>query len=254
MQLLTSAKITEFLPEEYKSLKIHLFDEVDSTNVVAKKLIKTDALPFVVIADHQTAGKGRLGRSFFSPPATGIYMSIALGDFPSLPDALFLTPATAVAVTDAILSLTGIKTGIKWVNDIYLNNKKICGILAESQSVDNNFSVIIGIGLNMTTCRFPTELREIAGSLNSNIPREQIIAEIIKNLLNILKTPDDKSFMKKYKNRSILLGKEIYYFRDNIRNSATAIDIDDSGGLIVRTPANEIITLSGGEITIRIKN
>lgn len=253
MELLSSTKITGFLPDEYKSLKIYLYNEVDSTNTVAKKLItEKGELPFVVIADHQTAGKGRLGRSFYSPPKTGIYMSIALGGFSSLPDAVILTPAAAVAVTDAILTLTGINAGIKWVNDIYLGNKKICGILAESQSFGDKFSVVIGIGLNMTTSDFPDELAEIADSLHCSIPREQMIAEIIKNLLNILKLPDDKAFMTKYKNRSIVLGKEIRYFQNNIESTATVIDIDDSGGLKVRTAKNEIITLTGGEITVRI--
>lgn len=254
MQQLSSEKITEYLPEEYKDLKIHLYDQIDSTNNEAKKLIleNTD-LPFLVISESQTAGRGRLGRSFYSPASTGIYMSVALGGFASLPDAVFLTPAAAVAVTDAISSLTGLNAGIKWVNDIYFGDRKICGILAESHSVKDNFSVVIGIGLNMTTSQFPPDIAEIAGSLETDIPREQMVAEIIKNLFNILKIPGDKSFMKKYKDRSIVLGKEIYFFQNNIKKSATAIDIDDSGGLKVRTLENEIITLAGGEITVRIK-
>lgn len=254
MPQLSAAKITEYLPDEYKFLKIHSFDQIDSTNSIAKNLVlEKEDVPFLVIADSQTSGRGRLGRTFYSPASTGIYMSVVVGSFSSPADALFLTPATSVAVTDAILSLTGINTGIKWVNDIYLKDKKICGILAESQANSNGFSIIIGIGINMTTENFPHELDDIADSLNTAIPREQMIAEIIKNLFDILKNPDDKAFMKKYKERSILIGKEIYYIKNNQKVPATVLDIDDNGGLKVQTAENNNITLTGGEITVRLK-
>ena len=254
MQLKSSSDISRFLPDEYKSLKIYSYDQVDSTNTVAKKFIlEKEKLPFVVISESQSAGRGRLGRSFYSPASTGIYMSIVSGGFTELPAAMFLTPAAAVAVTDAILSLTGKEAGIKWVNDIFLDNKKICGILAESQKTDSGFAVIVGIGLNMTTKNFPDELEDIAGSLCTDVSHEQMAFEIIKNLLNIIKSPQDKSYMKRYKDRSIVLGKEIYYIKNNEKKTATAIDFDNSGGLIIQTPENETVTLSGGEITVRIK-
>lgn len=254
MELKSSANITHYLPDDYKSVKIFSYDEVDSTNSVAKKLVlEKEKLPFVVVSRGQSAGRGRLGRSFYSPASTGIYMSIVLGGFTAIPDAIFLTPAAAVAVTDAIFTLTEKNAGIKWVNDIFLDNKKICGILAESQKTDNGFAIIVGIGLNMTTSKFPSELENIAGSLCSDISHEQMTSEIIKNLLNLVKNPDDKSYMKRYKDRSVVLGKDIYYIKDNEKKVAKAIDFDNCGGLIIQTAENKITTLSGGEITVRIK-
>lgn len=249
--MISKSKITGCLPEKYKNISISVFEAVDSTNRVAKESV--GELPHLVVADSQTAGRGRLGRSFYSPAGTGIYMSLAVGGFPSFADGVFTTSAAAVAVTDAILSLTGINTGIKWVNDIYLDGKKICGILAESVVRESDVTIVIGIGLNLTTKDFPGELTNIAGSLSSDVPKELFVAEIVKNLLEFCQNPDDGTFMDRYRSRSIVIGKEINYFHAGEQKSATAVDIDNSGGLIIRDSSGIETTLSSGEITIRLK-
>lgn len=251
---ISATKITKYLPDKYKFLPVTTFETIDSTNRAAKEMVSSGSPPpFIVVADSQSAGRGRLGRTFFSPASTGIYMSLASGSFPELGSAVFITSAAAVAVTDAIISLTGKSPGIKWVNDIYLGDKKICGILAESQKNENGFSVITGIGINMTTTRFPSEISGVAGSLLSDISREKMIAEITTNLLDILENPSDKSFFEKYKSRSIVIGKEIDYYIGSEKKTAFAIDIDDSGGLVVRDETGGVLTLSSGEITVRLK-
>ncbi len=250
---ISATKIIEFLPDKYKKLPVTALGTIDSTNRMAKDLALELPCPFLVVADSQTAGRGRLGRSFFSPSSNGLYMSLAVGGFDAPQDAVFITAAAAVAVTDAIISLSGKNAGIKWVNDIYLNNKKICGILAETQKTSDGFSVIVGIGLNMTTSNFPDDISDIADSLNANVSREQMAAEIVKNLLDVCENSFDKSFLEKYKNRSIVLGKEINYFSNGIMKTGISTDIDQNGGLIVQNENGSYTTLSSGEVTVRIK-
>ena len=248
------SRIVDFLPDKYKSIPIHRYESIDSTNLSAKNFAREGtSLPFLVTADSQTAGRGRLGRSFYSPAETGIYMSLAIGPFPTPADAVFITTATAVAVSDAIISLTGKSPGIKWVNDIYLGGKKICGILAESQKIPDGYAVIVGIGLNMTTSHFPEDISAIAGALETDIPKEQMIAGITENLLEICSTPSDASIIERYKSRSIVLGKEITYSLNDKIKTGVATDIDRFGGLVVRTENGDITTLSSGEISVRVK-
>ena len=246
--------IVKHLPDKYKSLATYCYESADSTNLTAKSFAeKGNSLPFLVTAESQTAGRGRLGRSFYSPAKTGIYMSIALGTFEAPADAVFITTAAAVAVSDAIVSLTGKNVGIKWVNDIYLGGKKICGILAESQKIPEGYAVIVGIGLNMTTSEFPDDISDIAGALETDISREQMIAKITENLLDISSCPTHSSIIERYKTRSIVLGKDITYISEGTENHGRAVDITDSGALVVETSGDEKVILSSGEITLRLK-
>ena len=179
-------------------------------------------------------------------------MSLTVGGFENPQDALFITSVAAVAVTDAIISLTEKNPGIKWVNDIYLDGRKICGILTESQNIKNEIAVTVGIGINVTTSEFPAEISDVAGALETDVPRERIIAEIIKSLLDMCETPD-ATFIEKYKKRSILLGKEINYYFNGEAKSALATDVDQSGGLVVCNEDGSYTTLSSGEVTVRLK-
>ncbi len=254
MTAISSEKITSFLQDEYKSLAITAYDVVPSTNTLAKNLAKEGKkLPFLIVSDSQTGGRGRLGRSFFSPAGTGIYMTLALPEVSSPAEALSITPAAAVAVTDAIVSLTGKDPLIKWVNDIFLGGRKICGILAESVPLSNGkYALVIGIGLNMTTCIFPDELAEVAASLDSSVPREQMIAQITNNLLEY-SLCDEENIIARYKKRCFVLGKEIFFTIDGTTFSALAEDVDSRGGLLVRKPDGNLITLMAGEISIRLR-
>ncbi len=180
---LSPEKIKALIPNEIALL---YYPSVDSTNTEAKRLIKSGmAAPFLVTADYQSAGRGSKGRSFFSPAGTGIYMSLTVAANIS-PDTVKITSSAAVAVKAAAERLSGKRLRIKPINDIYLEDKKICGILCETvYDGSENAFVIVGVGMNVNTAVFPDELTS-AGSLGGDVSREELISEITKELLRIL--------------------------------------------------------------------
>ena len=201
--------ITLYLNDEFKYIDIYTYKKVTSTNDIAKKLALNGAKHgTIVISEEQTNGKGRLGRSFYSPANTGIYMSIILKLSLTTMDSVLITTSSAVAICDAIEKLTGINCQIKWINDIYLNGKKIAGILAETSTNFESKTIdylILGIGLNFTQPKndFPEELRKIASSLfehnNSTINRNLLCAEIANNILNMISKIENYDFISEYK-------------------------------------------------------
>lgn len=233
-----------------KIMKIHVFDTVTSTNDVARELCNTSAEPILVIADSQTNGRGRQGKSFFSPENSGLYFSFTYNTPSPAFDFTGLTCAVAVGVTRAIEKLTNLKPEIKWVNDIYLDGRKVAGILVQSVAENGVIKkVIIGVGVNISTVSFPDDIRDIAGSLGAELDRNILAAEIINNTYELLaKTPD--SYLDEYRSKSNVIGKEIICIRDNVRHNALAVDIDPAGGLVV-LENGEKTTLTSGEISLR---
>lgn len=255
--LLSVPGIQAYLRKEYEKNELVVHSLVGSTNEEAKKLMLSGAKHgTIILAEEQSSGKGRFGRVFYSPPHTGIYMSLILRPKLNLQSAVLLTTAVSVAVCRAIEEVCQQSVQIKWVNDIYLNEKKIGGILTEavtdfeSGTVE---SVIIGIGLNVSTIDFPEELQSIATSLKpTQGTRNQLAASVINHVLSICENVESEIFMDEYKSRSTVLGKEIYYFRNGIRFEGRALDFNEEGALIVQTHENEVVTLNSGEITIRL--
>lgn len=243
---------------------LHIFDTVDSTNNIVKT-ISSGENPLLVIADRQTAGRGRLGRSFASPAGSGLYLTIAIRPDFDLDKALFITMAAAVATSKAIEAVAGLKVKIKWVNDLFYENKKVCGILTEAQT---NFetgkidSLIIGIGVNCFPGSFPAELSEIAGSLtqtNSEFSRSRLAAEIYNQTMEILSSLGSAQLLREYRSRCFILGKNIRV-HPNLQDAsirARAIDIDDNGGLVVEylegKKARQMETLTTGEVSVRLE-
>ena len=235
-------------------MDIHVLKETGSTNNECKRLIAGGANGYcLVVAERQTAGKGRLGRSFFSPEGS-IYMSLAFPVDTDISDAVKLTTAASVAVVKAIEALTDHKPLIKWVNDVYLGGKKICGILTEGVTDMESGRVghmVIGIGLNCGTEPFPEELRDIAGSIDRRgVSRCAFIAAITKELTACV---EGAQFMDFYRSRSFVLGKDINYIRNGVVTPAVALAIDDSGALIVRTADGGEQRLNTGEISVRVR-
>lgn len=236
-------------------LTVIFYDETDSTNNQAKRLInegKNENL--LVCAGRQTAGRGRQGKSFYSPEGSGIYMSLVIHPGSSLQNAVTATTAAAVAVCRAIEALTDITPQIKWVNDVYVNGRKICGILTEAVTDFESgtvSSVIIGIGVNITTKDFPSDV-ENAGALNADISRSALIAKIADELMKTA-LGDYNAFIDYYRTHSMIIGREITFFENGTATSATALEIDETGGLVVKTDNGEIRTLRSGEITVRRK-
>ena len=258
--LLTAAAIAASLryPCELK-----VFDEVGSTNDIAKES-HIGLKPLMVVSDRQTAGRGRLGRTFASPGDSGLYMTLALRPTFDLDKSLYVTMAAAVAVCRAIEKVAGIKGRIKWVNDIFYQNKKVCGILTEAQS---NFetgkidTLIIGIGVNCFPGALPKELKEIAGCLAAepgSFSRAELAAEIANETLDILEDLNSMVFLREYRSKCFILGKNIYIHPnlDNRSIRARAIDIDENGGLVVEymegKKMRQMETLTTGEVSIRL--
>lgn len=234
-----------------KPCDVFVFEKVDSTNTVALDLVlKGQNTPFVLLSERQTAGRGRRGRSFFSEG--GLYMTAV---FPSenLPEnAVGLTSMVSVATARAIEKQTGIKVGIKWVNDLYYEGRKICGILCEAVRDKESgllTHVIIGIGINTNVKEFPEDLRGVAANLSKKVDRNRLAAEIMNCLFDII---SDNSYIDEYKTRSILIGKEITYEENGKVLNALVIDIDGEGGLVIKTE-DRTETLTSGEITLRLK-
>ena len=232
-----------------KTAEVLVFDTVGSTNDVAKELCR-DGRQYLVVANAQTNGRGRQGKSFFSPASCGLYFSLTVNT--EGPDFSFtgVTCAVAVACTRAIEALTDLHPQIKWVNDIYIEGKKVCGILVQAVTENGRIArLIIGVGINVSTAEFPEELKDIAGSLGKSVDRSILTAEIVNNIRELL-SEEPCRYLGEYKAKSNVLGREIVYIKDGIPHSATAVDIDGTGGLIVVEGA-EAITLTSGEISLR---
>lgn len=244
---------------------LRIYDTVDSTNNVAKELTICDK-PILVISNKQTGGRGRLGRSFASPAGSGLYMTIALRPDFDLDKALYVTMAVAVAVCRAVETVAGVKAKIKWVNDLFYNDKKICGILTEAQTNFENGkidSLIMGIGVNCFPGSFPEELADIAGCLSQTknaFARGRLAAEIFNETMTILQDLQSKAFLREYRTKCFILGKNIRVHPNMKEESirARAIDIDDNGGLVVEymegRKARQMETLTTGEVSIKIED
>jgi len=245
--------------------RLTVMERVDSTNTVLKRLAENgEAEGRVVIANEQTSGRGRMGRSFFSPPNSGVYISVLLRPKLSASDSLLITTAAAVAVCRAIEGVTGRAAAIKWVNDIYCAGKKVCGILTEA-SIDFESGAlsyaVLGIGINITDPDggFPDELKDIATSIYEGKPyssevRGRLAAAVLDNFLEIYRELHTKSFMEEYRERSFVIGKEVYVISPSSREEAYVLGIDDDDArLIVKTADGGIKALSSGEISIREK-
>lgn len=250
------------------------YDEIDSTNLEAKRLVakKSSATKQVFLAKRQTAGRGRLGRSFFSPEETGLYMSLLLQIDEKLLDTDLITPAAGVAVCrtiDFFYDEKGKKANpqIKWVNDIYLNKKKVCGILTEGilNPKEGKISqVIIGIGVNLFEPKtgFPPEIENIAGFVfnkdffkNPEETKYQFVAKLLENLEITLEKSQEKITMEEYKERSLVIGKTVTVITPQKQYAALVKDVTEKGHLIVEYEENGQIQqteLLSGEVSLKI--
>jgi BirA family biotin operon repressor/biotin-[acetyl-CoA-carboxylase] ligase len=256
--VLSAEGIRSRLLPKYADTVVIVKTSTESTNIDAKVMAAAGAKHgTVILAEEQIAGRGRYGKSFYSPKGTGIYLSIIARLGISFSDAVMITTAAGVAVCRSIESVSDLRPRIKWVNDIYLNGKKICGIGTEAVSnIESGTveSVIVGVGVNFKTSEFPEDLEQIAGPLfpkDFPLSRNAFAAVLINHLLDMFAALPEKSFIEEYRARSLILGKEIMFLEKNLWQSAKAVGIDDKGGLIVEKDG-EIRTLTSGEVSVRI--
>ncbi len=267
---MTASAIRAALPTGTVTIDMQVHDVLDSTNTEAKRiaracLAESRALPrpLLIIARRQTAGRGRLGRDFYSPADTGLYMTLLYSTNRPLTDAVAVTGAAAVAVATTLEAMTGEVFLIKWVNDIYRNGCKVCGILTEAVGGEGgqpNY-IAVGIGINVTTEHFPDGFRAPAASVASAtdghaaLNMNELAAGVVASLLAHLDDPAAPEVVDAYRARSLLTltptpvtvtrGSEVF--------DGVAERIEDDYALRVRLPDGRVEVLSGGEVSVRGK-
>ncbi len=244
------------------AVSVHVYQEIGSTNDVLKQMALTEHAKAgtVAVSDYQTGGKGRLGRSFYSPKGTGLYLSLLLRPETAVTDNLILTAQAAVAVYRAVQRVCGIALSIKWVNDLYLGTRKVCGILSEGQA---NFEtgrldfVVVGLGVNVFEPEegFPAEIRARAGSLlgkrseGRRVDRNQLAAEIIREFYQLA---GQKTLAPEYIERNMVPGHEIVVIDGEKRRSAKAVGIAEDGRLLIEEADGSRNALVYGEVSVRL--
>ncbi len=244
-----------------EKLNINIFQELDSTNNYAKQLgstgIKENTL---IIAESQTNGRGRMGRTFYSPNSTGLYFSLLLHPEFSAEKSLFLTVMASVSVAETIMEYSEKDVKIKWVNDVYIDGKKACGILTEGKiNSDKNLDyAVVGIGVNLVAPQndFPNDIKDIAtsvfqGNIEKNIKYE-FLAKIINKFFDMYNCKDT-DYIKRYKEYSYLIGKEINIIQGDTARPARVLDINDDCHLVVENEIGEKEEISSGDVSVRLK-
>ncbi len=251
--------IIKALHSDYQKIQLEIYPQVDSTNTRAKvRAIEGAQHGHVILADEQTRGHGRFGRPFYSPKGEGLYMSLILRPQMHLSQSVYVTMQVAVLICRVLERLTHQAPSIKWVNDIYLGDKKVCGILTEAVTDFETGQVqymILGIGLNVWNEEFPDELKQIATALTPlKTTRNEICAALLNEVLPISSSFSfDEEILVEYKRRSNVLGKTVEFVKNRAPIEGVAEDIDETGGLIVRLQNGEVETLHSGEVSIRRK-
>jgi len=255
----------ESLKKELNEFNVYYFDEIDSTNSFCKKVEPIDIKKrTIVVASHQIKGKGRRGRSFISPEG-GIYFSLLINSHNNNDDNLLITSIASVAIVRAIKKVCDIDCKIKWVNDIYINEKKVCGILTEGvidMEEGRIKSMVVGIGINFSTPleQFPEDIKDIVTSIYkdeqsipNNVNRTLLVKEIVNEIYCIWENLPNKDFLNEYREKSNVIGKNvIIYNKDNSAQTGFAKDINDKAHLIVEFDDNTEIELGTGEVTLRV--
>ena len=242
------------------------FETIDSTNTYALKLLDENKESIeklngtVIFADSQTAGRGRMNRPFYSPEKSGIYLSLIYVPEEPVTNAAIYTATAAVGVCRAVKKAFGVETAIKWVNDVYLNNKKICGILTEGYfdyKTTKITAAVIGIGVNISTKDFPLEIKNKAGSILENSDssqREFLLNQIASEVYDIYSSREKTALaMKEYKEKSFLTGKRVEVhpvISQKETYFATVLGISDEAKLIVKTDSGQELYLDSGEVSV----
>ena len=245
------------------SWHIHLYDEVSSTNTLLKDQCREGApAGTVLVADRQTGGRGRLGRSFQSPGGLGVYFSALIRPDCSPQELMHLTCAVAVAMCDAVEAAFGFRPGVKWTNDLVVGKRKLGGILTELVLDSKTWRVqgaVIGVGINCNQHAedFDEPIRPIATSarmiLGETVDRSRLIAEMVRSLEALEKTilHSPAPMLERYRQDCITLGQPVSIVRGDEVRHGVALDVDAEGGLLVRYENGETATVTSGEVSVR---
>lgn len=260
--ILSAQGIRKYLHPRWREIEISVLDSTPSTNtVVREKAAAGAAEGCFVLANEQTQGRGRMGRSFFSPPGTGIYMSLLLRPQNwGAEQAVRITTMAAAAMCEAIDDLSGETTQIKWVNDIFLHGRKVCGILTEgSFNLENGMLdyAVLGLGLNLYPPQggFPEELKTIAGSIlrePKSDARNVLAAGFLNHFLEYYYRISDRDHVERYREKSFVIGRAVTILSGKESRKAVATGIDDQCRLLVKYENGEEGICSSGEISLRV--
>lgn len=258
--VLSENGVKKYLPPQCGVLSVQVHKIISSTNTRLRELA-ADGAPegTAVISGEQTNGRGRLGRSFFSPSDTGVYMSLLLRPQMTADSAVKITTAAAVSVAEAIERLSGKPAQIKWVNDIYMDGRKVCGILTEAAfSLENGGLeyAVLGIGVNAYVPEngFPEDIKDIAGAVFSerrDDMRNKLAAEILSRFMKYYSELADNTYIESYRKRLMWKGEKISVISGNTGTPATLLDADNDCRLLVEYENGEKAAVSSGEISIR---
>ena len=260
--ILSPQGIRRFLKPEYRDLDLTVLPTAPSTNaLVREKANQGRPEGCVIIACEQTDGRGRYGRQFFSPVDSGVYLSLLLRPTAYSPQQVTcLTAAAAAAMCQAIEAVAGQQPGIKWVNDIFLHGKKVCGILTEAavglETGTLNY-MVLGAGVNLypPVKGFPEEIQPIAGSvLEHNCPeaKNRLVGEFLNRFWDFYTHPECRTYLEDYRSRSLAIGQNVTVLSAGRAVSAYAYGIDDDFRLLVRYENGDTEALSYGEIRIQL--
>lgn len=260
--ILSPQGIQKYLNPEDTNLDIVVVPVTSSTNILVKeKASQGGTEGFTVIANEQTAGRGRRGRTFFSPCGTGLYMSILLKPTNySASQAVRITTMAAVAVCEAIEEVSDAKAEIKWVNDVFIDGKKVCGILTEgSFNLESGMLdyAVLGVGINVyqPSGEMPEELKEVVGSVfekPQNDMKNRLAAAFLNRFMGYYKAQDHADYIEKYRSRSLAVGRQVQVISANQTREAFAYGVNDACELLVRYEDGTCESLSSGEISIRV--
>ena len=261
--ILSPQGIRRFLKPEYRDLDLTVLPTAPSTNaLVREKANQGCPEGCVIVACEQTDGRGRYGRQFFSPVDSGVYLSLLLRPtaYYSPQQSTCLTAAAAAAMCQAIEAVTGQQPGIKWVNDIFLHGKKVCGILTEAavglETGTLNY-MVLGAGVNLypPVKGFPEEIQPIAGSvLERSCPeaKNRLVGEFLNRFWDFYTHPECRTYLEDYRSRSLAIGQNVTVLSAGRAVSAYAYGIDDDFRLLVRYENGDTEALSYGEIRIQL--
>ncbi|MGN0976444.1 MAG: biotin--[acetyl-CoA-carboxylase] ligase [Faecousia sp.] len=260
--ILSPQGIRKYLKPAYQGMELTVLPEAASTNALLREKANQGAPEgCAVIANQQTAGRGRCGRQFYSPRETGIYMSVLLRPVRYAPQqAVRLTAAAAVTMCEAIEAVSGESAQIKWVNDIFVRGKKVCGILTEASFGLESGALeyaVLGVGVNVYPPKegFPKELEAIAGAIYDSARsdgKNRLAGEFLNRFLDCYNAPERTEYIAAYRSRSLAVGKQVTVYSGNRTRSAYAYGVDDECRLLVRYENGETESLSYGEIRIKV--
>ena len=261
--ILSSQGIRKYLSNP-SLVDLTVLSVVTSTNLLLKEKADAGALQGTcVIAGEQTKGRGRRQRSFYSPANTGVYLSLLLRpENRLLSETVHITTMAAVAMCEAIESISGQNASIKWVNDIFLGDKKVCGILTEASLNMENGRVayaVLGAGVNVYLPEggFPEEVKDVATAIFSSPQKDaknRLASAFLQRFFAYYEQEDSHRYVEEYRRRCFVLGKAVQVWRGDKKTDAYAIDIDEACHLLVRYDDGSEEALSSGEVSVRMND